>query len=170
MITTLVPLALGALALVLGAVEDLGLLDQGVNIFGAALVAVALLKEGLSLRRDLRPVRARRALSVSVLASSERVVAAAELVQRLRDLGFRQTTLACKSDECHGQATILFHPSADIAEDTVVRLQELCPETHLLVFSHSMIRGLRLSETLTACMSMIRLIGDLGAIAELRQQ
>lgn len=166
--TTVAPLVLGLSALALGAVEDLGLLNQGVNLFGLALVSVALLKEGISLRRDLRPVRTRRALSVSVLASAEQAEAAADFVHRLHDLGFRRAGLARDPSECHGQAVVLFRPAPEVAPALVERLQVLAPDAHVLVFSHTMIRELRLSETLTAANSMMRLLGDLVTVAELK--
>lgn len=171
MTITILSILGGFLALILGALKDFGGYgDSAVTAFGVALLAIGVAKEWISMRRDLAPMRARHALRLCVYVPTHldaaRVDGARELCAQLRTLGFSGVSMRVGAQDVpsNTQAAVVYHP----AEDEAVRAIEAAPsDSRVLVLAHGMVKAVRLSERVTAANSVMRLVLDLGAVAEL---
>lgn len=171
MTITILSIIAGFLALILGAFKDFGgYSDTAVTMIGVVLLAIGIIKEWISMRRDLAPMRARHALRLCVYVPTHldaaRVEGARELCAQLRGLGFAGVTMRAGAQPIPEgtAATVVYHPT----EEEAPRAIETAPKTaRALVLAHGMVKSVRLSERVTAANSVMRLVLDLGAVAEL---
>lgn len=168
---TILGIVLGFVALLVGAIKDFGGYDEAATALGLALLGASAAKEWLSMRRDLAPMRARRALHLCILVPTHldaaRVEAAQELRSQLLTLGFGRALLrigARPAIPADTAAVIIFHPSEEEAPRAIASLPG---PSRALVLAHGMVKSVRLSERVTAANSVMRLVLDLGAVAEM---
>lgn len=137
------------------------------TIISLSTLAVSLTAAWQKLRKILGPLLDRRRFKIAIVVSEHLDEDARAFAAVLRRGQFQDVDLTRDPTACLGRsAVVLWHPSATSVQSLVDSCRDATPTATVLVVSHERL-PLRLSESLLATNSRMRLLGDLATLAEM---